>query len=616
LLKALLCCPGRQARRETLLELLWPDADPEQATQSLNTAVTRLRKMLAPGKGQASVLITDEDSHVYRLAEQSLLCVDADAALLLLGEAERRGRTSPEALSLLEEAQTYLSKGMILQDEEGHWAAGRRATVEQARYRCRLWLAEAYEQHQMPGQAATILSQILEEDPIDEDVLARLMLLLHRQSMTQQALRLYERACEVAAREEVEFTEATRKLAAQLATGDRRISTGDFLTSPSAPILLSSLQHDLPPDFSQDVMETIRELERTAGDLRVSDIAKRRAVIAHLLGIPPTLFSSDRYAVSSVTDAMKLQEETLSALYEDLLIMGWDSFRRSKSPQIITKIDEHVTKLTALTRSASIGDEAHWQSLLCRFSQLSTRVAQHRLDEPRALQMAKQAIMIAIDLDDAELIASTFYGRGRVHLEYSHTTMDGEQKKRHFERAKADIDAALGHVERVRPPLAGNIYLLAAEIYALIADNDMVLRTQCERWQDKVAWLVESEKIEDDGTFLKLNPTALHHERAKILLRFGKIEEARRELDTAWKTLQPNLFTWQMNMHLTQATLCLAEQDIEASAKSNLKAYTLAKVIHSHKGEVEVQRLLEPLQHVGKANASVRELTMTVGSKR
>jgi hypothetical protein len=40
LLKALLCCPGRQARRDALLEMLWPDAEREQAAQSLNTAVT------------------------------------------------------------------------------------------------------------------------------------------------------------------------------------------------------------------------------------------------------------------------------------------------------------------------------------------------------------------------------------------------------------------------------------------------------------------------------------------------------------------------------------------------------------------------------------------------
>src|SRR5450755_4424691 len=230
-LKALLCSPGRQARRDALLDLLWPDTELEQAVQNLNTAVTRLRRVLAPSKGEASLLLPDEDSRVYRLAEQSLLWVDVDAALTLIGEAERRGSTSPEALSQLEEAESYLSKGMILQDEEGHWAAGRRATVEQARSRCRLWLAEAYAQQQMPGQAATTLSQLLEEDPTDEDVLARVMGLLHRQGMTHQALRSYHAFLEVAEREGLEPTEAIKKLATQLATSQNSTPLDAFPSS-------------------------------------------------------------------------------------------------------------------------------------------------------------------------------------------------------------------------------------------------------------------------------------------------------------------------------------------------------------------------------------------------
>jgi DNA-binding SARP family transcriptional activator len=261
LLKALLCCPGRQARREAMLDLLWPNTEPEQAVQNLNTAVTRLRKVLTLKKGEASLLLTDEDSHVYRLAGQSGLWVDVDAALTLLGEAERRGRTSPDALALLEEAESYLSKGMILQDEEGQWAAGRRATVEQARYRSRLWLAEAYAQQQMPGQAETILTLLLEEDPTDEDVLVRLMLLLHRQGMTHQALRIYERACEIAAREEVELSEATRKLAAQLAKSDRQIYPPESLTSPSSPMIgQNSASPLLSRAITSALLEAMREL--------------------------------------------------------------------------------------------------------------------------------------------------------------------------------------------------------------------------------------------------------------------------------------------------------------------------------------------------------------------
>jgi DNA-binding SARP family transcriptional activator len=146
LLKALLCCPGRQARREALLELLWPETDPEQAAHYLNTATTKLRAVLRPARGQESLLLTEEDSKHYLLEGQHLVWVDAEAALALLKEAERMGRTPPEALSFLEAAATYFQRGTFLDGEEGLWASGKRATVERARYRCRLWLAEAYEQ--------------------------------------------------------------------------------------------------------------------------------------------------------------------------------------------------------------------------------------------------------------------------------------------------------------------------------------------------------------------------------------------------------------------------------------------------------------------------------------
>src|SRR6266516_5184760 len=138
LLKALLCCSGRQARRDALLEMLWPDAELEQAVQNLNTAVTRLRRVLVPSKGEASLLLTDEDSRVYRMAEQSLLWVDADAALALLKEAERRGRSTLQSFPLLEKAVEYLNQGTFLADEEGFWLYGRRGDLDEAYYNGRL----------------------------------------------------------------------------------------------------------------------------------------------------------------------------------------------------------------------------------------------------------------------------------------------------------------------------------------------------------------------------------------------------------------------------------------------------------------------------------------------
>ena len=216
LLKALLCYPGRQARREALQERLWPDLDPEHAAQHLNTATTKLRNVLRPTKEQESLLLTENDATVYRLEGHQRLWVDVDEALALLQEAERLGRTSLEAFHLLERVGDYFQRGPLLQEDEGFWVAGRRATVDQARYRALLWLADAYIWQEMPGQAATIFHQLLEEDPLDEDIVYRLMELLHRQGMSHQAMRLYKRTCELLAHDGLEPAETVRTFAARI----------------------------------------------------------------------------------------------------------------------------------------------------------------------------------------------------------------------------------------------------------------------------------------------------------------------------------------------------------------------------------------------------------------
>ena|SRR5258707_979182 len=267
LLKALVCCPGRQARRETLLDMLWPEGD--QAIQHLNAATTKLRKTLQRGKGQNSLLVTEADSAQYRLEGQVILWVDVDAAFILLKEAERLGRMSLSALPLLEEAGELFQPGTFLQDEEGQWVTGRRATVEQMRYRCRLWLAEAYEQQGMPGQAESILSLLLEDDPGDEDILCHLMTLLHQQGMGHQAIRVYDRVVEACARDGLDLTEVTKTWVIQLQNAHHHPLRGRSLVEDmpfSAPTFFrSSLQHTsllLKQDLGEQSMNYSRRQMR------------------------------------------------------------------------------------------------------------------------------------------------------------------------------------------------------------------------------------------------------------------------------------------------------------------------------------------------------------------
>nr|BBH92242.1 hypothetical protein KTA_04410 [Thermogemmatispora argillosa] len=192
LLKALLCCPRRQAHRERLLAWLWPDAAPDQAASALHTATTKLRKVLQP-PGASSLLESLSEGHGYRLPGQALLWVDAEEALQLLQQAEACQRTGdPLAVErLLEEAVRYWQRGTFLEGEEGDWVLARRATHERACYRARWWLSEIYEQQGRWPEAEAVLTELWEEDPTDGEVVARLVTVLLRQGRRQEARRCY-----------------------------------------------------------------------------------------------------------------------------------------------------------------------------------------------------------------------------------------------------------------------------------------------------------------------------------------------------------------------------------------------------------------------------------------
>jgi DNA-binding SARP family transcriptional activator len=216
LLKALLHYPGRQARREALIDLLWPEVELEQAAQNLNTATTKLRKVLQSAKGQESLLITEDDCKLYRLEGQFMLWVDADEALALLNEAERIGHRSPQAIPLLEEAVTYLSRGAFLEDEDGLWVYGHRKDLKEALYNGRCWLAEAYVEQDMIGLAEQQWRALLADNPSDEDVLLEAMGQFYQRRMTHKAWRLYQQVVEQLAADGQELTRATISFAEQI----------------------------------------------------------------------------------------------------------------------------------------------------------------------------------------------------------------------------------------------------------------------------------------------------------------------------------------------------------------------------------------------------------------
>lgn len=344
----------------------------------------------------------------------------------------------------------------------------------------------------------------------------------------------------------------------------------------------------------------------------------RRVFLAKMLKIPPALLGLDWRLVvfenntaeykDTLPRMAELIEEDGYYAYEDILVMGHEYIHNGGPINIAFRVDRRLRKLVQIVRNARAIDEEAWKTLLCRYYQLSTRVKQQCLmDNEKASEHARLAIELAVDLQDAELMASAFVNSACTN------TQQGKQ-----EEAQKDIAAAMGCVDKVRNgPLKGNIYLESANITTPFAINDRTLQMQCKSWQDKAANMLYKGIVEPDESFFRFNLSAVHHEKAKSLLHWQKTGEDRKavhsKLITALETLSPDLSVWKTYYYMTEARLYLADHDLEASAKAGKATLKLAKAMHSKMEEENVRNLYYELNEKDARNPYIRNLGLELG---
>lgn len=191
LLKAIIAYGGENVQEETLLDLLWGDADGDAARIALNSAVHRLRKLL----GRDDAILRQDN----RLGLNGKICwVDALAIERLLYQAESRQPADEPSWAEAVRAVTRalaLYHGPFLDDEITAAAAlsdrlKRRLLTQLMRVGAQ---AERRDQRQ---DAANFYEQGFHIDPTAEAICRRLMNLYHQSGRAADALSIYHRCRE------------------------------------------------------------------------------------------------------------------------------------------------------------------------------------------------------------------------------------------------------------------------------------------------------------------------------------------------------------------------------------------------------------------------------------
>lgn len=113
--------------REVLLAL-WPGLPPEQATHSLQVAVSSLRSLLAPGAPRGSFRMVQRTGQAYALVlppGSSVDVVDLDTALQQAERARRSGRSDEETAALDRALAAYTGE-LLPEDGPAEWVVADR----------------------------------------------------------------------------------------------------------------------------------------------------------------------------------------------------------------------------------------------------------------------------------------------------------------------------------------------------------------------------------------------------------------------------------------------------------------------------------------------------------
>jgi DNA-binding SARP family transcriptional activator len=199
LTKLLATHPRHALHREQILEILWPDVDPESALNSFGKALHAARRAVEPE------LPARETSAYFTLIDGMLALntefvdIDADHFQRLAESALRSGDVAAYESALAADGGELLPE-----DRYEDWCSERRDFLAGLHIRLLLGLADAFEQSGSLSASADRLREVLQHDSTREDVHRRLMVVYAQMGMRDQAVRQFHR-CEVVLRRELDL---------------------------------------------------------------------------------------------------------------------------------------------------------------------------------------------------------------------------------------------------------------------------------------------------------------------------------------------------------------------------------------------------------------------------
>src|SRR5262245_3226375 len=184
--------PDRPHRRERLADLFWPELDAERARRALNSAIWRLRKLLASepdsaGGGDLLTVCSETSLEHAAWLDIDALALEAEAGVVLKNPTALDDRMTLNRIA----GVLHRYEGPFLDGDDGDWILEERERLHSLFLRaatlvaCRLGAAESY--HDAIGLAR----HALHFDPYREELVRIFLILLALDERRCEAIQYY-----------------------------------------------------------------------------------------------------------------------------------------------------------------------------------------------------------------------------------------------------------------------------------------------------------------------------------------------------------------------------------------------------------------------------------------
>lgn len=181
LFRLLLTATDRRRSRDDLVAILWPDTNGEAGSRNLRVVLHMLRKAL--GAGDIPTILSEWGWVALNPAHEW----DCD-----LDRFEELAASSEQSIAGLEHAAGFYRGEPLADDRYDDWAIAVRARVQRIWRDLCLRLAERHRELGALETTIAWLDRTLDSDPLDEDAMRRLLVVLGQLNRRTEALRRYQ----------------------------------------------------------------------------------------------------------------------------------------------------------------------------------------------------------------------------------------------------------------------------------------------------------------------------------------------------------------------------------------------------------------------------------------